>query len=94
MAQAHCQLPHLASLKSIDTLPQALMSDESKLPVEVRDVFVVPDYVSFLGPCMDVKFGRYSKCAWIQLKSKFQAVQPCADFPLGVKTTYRASRSG
>ena len=69
---------------------QALMSDESKLPVEVEDIFAVPDYVSLLEPCMDTRFGRYAKCAWTQLQWKFEAIQPCADFPLGVKTTYRA----
>ena len=82
---------HCATMDAYKKLiVQALMSDESKLPVEVKDVFVVPDYVSFLEPCMDAKFGRYSKCAWTQLQWKFQAVQPCTDFPLGVKTTYRA----
>ncbi len=39
---------------------------------------------------MDARFGRYAKSAWTQLQWKFQVVQPCADFPLGVKTTYRA----
>ena len=53
---------------------QALMSDESKLPVEVEDIFAVPDYVSLLEPCMDTRFGRYAKCAWTQLQWKFEAI--------------------
>ena len=58
-------------------------------PVKVVDIFVVPDYVSYLSPCMDNKFGRYCKTTWTQLQWKFECVEVCDDFPLGVKTSYR-----
>jgi hypothetical protein len=44
-------------------------------PVKVVDIFVVPDYVSYLSPCMDNKFGRYCKTTWTQLQWKFECVE-------------------
>ena len=39
---------------------------------------------------MDNKFGRYCKTTRTQLQWKFECVEVCDNFPLGVKTSYRA----
>jgi hypothetical protein len=57
---------------------------------KVVDIFVVPDYHAFLAPELDPKFNRYSKEAHTQLVFTFDAVGICANFPTGVRTSYRA----
>lgn len=42
-----------------------------------------------MEPFIDPKFERYCKNEWTQLQWTVDAVEPCADFPCGVKTTYR-----
>ena len=43
-----------------------------------------------MSHCIDSKFGRYAKDKWTQLQWRFQKVEKSDNFPLGVKTTYRA----
>ncbi len=82
---------HVATMSAYSKLiTEALQGDDSKLPVEVVDIFAVPDYATCLEPCMDKNLARYAKLAWTQLQWRFQQVEVCPDFPLGVKTTYRA----
>eukprot|EP01034_Spumella_vulgaris_P035770 gene35770-44106_t len=57
---------------------------------KVVDVFVVPDYTSFLLGGLDPEFGRYSKTEYTQLVFTCEAVGISVDFPLGCRTTYRA----
>jgi len=64
-------------------------SFDRSFPVEVEDIWIVPNYTKLLSPCMDKKFGRYAKGEWTQLQFIFQSVPVETDFPLGVKTTYR-----
>lgn len=65
----------------------------TKLPIIVKDVWVVPNYKLLVRPYMDKKFGRYAKTTkdknWTQLQFIFEAVDDITHFPLGVKTTYR-----
>lgn len=56
---------------------------------EVHDIFVVPDYESFVRPFIDPKFSRYAKGEWTQLQFTFESVPISNYFPLGVKTSYR-----
>lgn len=58
-------------------------------PVQMKDLWVIPDYAQVLKPCMDRSFQRYAKMEWTQLQFIFQAVPIDENFPLGVKTTYR-----
>jgi hypothetical protein len=60
-----------------------------ELFVLVHDLFVVPDYTSLLSSLIDGNFGRYAKGEWTHLQFEFVAVDVSADFPLGVKTTWR-----
>ena len=60
-----------------------------KYPIIVKDLWVIPDYDVVLKDCLDPKFNRYCRTEWTQLQFKFDAVAPCADFPLGVRTMYR-----
>jgi hypothetical protein len=66
------------------------------LPCEVKDVFTVPDYSSFITPHVDKKFGRYAKRSgendWSVLQFTMEKVTDEAEklfFPLGVKTHWR-----
>lgn len=65
----------------------------TKLPIFVKDIWVVPNYKLLVRPYMDKKFGRYAKTTkdknWTQLQFIFEAVDDITHFPLGVKTTYR-----
>ena len=83
---------HIATVDQYATcIKQALQPSESdSLPCEVVDTFVVPDYTSYIIPFLDNKFARYAKDKWTQLQWRFQSVDKSEDFPLGVKTTYRA----
>ena len=57
---------------------------------KVVDIFVVPDYIKWLKPCIDPELNRHVKTEFTQLQWKFEKVSVDANFPLGVRTTYRA----
>lgn len=61
-----------------------------KVKVWVVDLFAIPDYVRMLVGCIDPHLGHYAKEEWTQLQWIFERVEPSHDYPLGVKTTYRA----
>jgi hypothetical protein len=61
-----------------------------KYSAKIRDLFVVPDYISFFHGCLDKLFGNYCKKDGTQLQFVFEAIAVCGNFPLGVKTTYKA----
>jgi len=65
----------------------------TKIPIFVKDIWVVPNYKLLVKPYMYKKFGLYAKTTkdknWIQLQFIFEAVDNVAHFPLGIKTTYR-----
>ena len=83
---------HVDTVKQYaERIKQALQpSDSDALPCEVDDMFVIPDYTTYMSHCIDANFGRYAKDKWTQLQWRFQSVPKSDDFPLGVKTTYRA----
>ena len=56
---------------------------DTKLDIVIHDVKVVPDYTSFLEPCIDPKFERLHKTEFTQLQWRFEAVKSCDIFPLG-----------
>lgn len=60
------------------------------LRATVEDIYVMPDYQAFFSPCIDDKFGRYTKLIGTQHCFKFEAVNSSQYFPLGVKVSYRA----
>jgi hypothetical protein len=64
--------------------------NKENLPCSVHSIHVIPDYEAYLADCIDPDFGRYAKTQWTQLVWKFEAVDVCPAFPLGVKTTYRS----
>ena len=70
-------------------IEEALSGNDCQ-PLEVVDIFAIPDCFSYLKPCIDIKFGRYCKTKRTQLQWKFEQHAICDDFPLGVKTSYRA----
>lgn len=55
----------------------------TKLKALIHDVKVVPNYTSFIDPCIDSKFERLHKTEFTQLQWRFEAVKHCAMFPLG-----------
>ena len=81
---------HVATMTAYKKLIEEALGNNGSLPIEVIDIFAVPDYFSYLKPCIDIKFGRYCKTKWTQLQWKFEQHVVCDNFPLGVKTTYRA----
>lgn len=58
-------------------------------PVEVEDLFVIPNYKVVLGPHIDKKFSRWTKEEHTQLIWRVR-FQPNANTPLNVETHYRA----
>jgi hypothetical protein len=85
----HIRLAHLITMKHYESAVRKALGGNPNLPVDVIDLFAVPDYISYLHGHIDNKFGRYCKQEWTQLQFTFQKVELCSDFPLGVKTTYR-----
>jgi hypothetical protein len=65
----------------------------NKMKCNVHDIFIVPDYSTYISPCIDPKLGRYCKNVngndWNQLQFTFTSVNMSDSFPLGVKMTYR-----
>jgi hypothetical protein len=37
---------------------------ERKFKVFVEDVYIIPDYESWISPCIDKDFGRFAKEEW------------------------------
>jgi hypothetical protein len=66
---------------------------DSKIPLKVVDVMVVPDYVTFFENCIDSELACLHKELQTQHQWRFQAVEPSTFFPFGCKTTYRAYSS-
>jgi len=73
-----------------EIIENALNGNNQGKKCEVIDVFCIPDFESVISECMDSHFGRYAKLQWTQLQWRFQRVPISVNFPLGVKTTYRA----
>lgn len=66
------------------------------LPCKVVDLFVIPDYDTFIRPVIDPNFGRYAKRRgekdWSVLQFSFESVtddKALPFFPLGVQTKWR-----
>ncbi len=53
-------------------------------------IYMVPDYETWLAPCIDSRLGGLFKEEKTMLCHKFESVVPSQYFPLGVKWTYRA----
>ena len=68
---------------------KAFDGTDNKWKCEVEDVYVVADYKSFFKPCIDSKFGRWTKEEWTQLQVKCEAVILSDLFPNGVATSYK-----
>jgi hypothetical protein len=69
----------------------ALTTD--KTPCNVHDIFIVPDYASFINPYLDPNIGRYAKrykdTDRTQVQFEFVAVPVSDSFPLGCRMSYR-----
>ena len=78
---------HVATMSAYKKLIEEALSGNDCQPIEVVDIFAIPDYFSYLKPCIDIKFGRYCKTKWTQLQWKFEQHAICDDFPLGVKSS-------
>ena len=79
----------VSTISQYDTLATSATTSAS-LQSKMVDIYCVPDYSSFLHREIDVNFGRYSKTDLTQLQWIFEATAPCKNFPLGVKSFYRA----
>ena len=66
---------------------------QSKLNPSMVDVMVVPDFESWLEPCIDSKLSRMHKEIYTQHQWRFEAVTPDQHFPFGCKTMFRAYSS-
>jgi hypothetical protein len=58
---------------------------------QVYDIFVVPDYMLYLGDYIDKNFGCYAKEENTKHQFIFEAVDVSDEFPCGCRTTYRAT---
>lgn len=67
-----------------------VFSTNKQLPFELIDINVVPDYQDVFKGCIDVALEGYTKEKLTQLAFKFERVPRTKEFPLGVKTLYRA----
>lgn len=65
------------------------------MDVRIIEIFAVPDYTEYFSSqeCIDPFFERYSKQKNAQLQFIFENCKESENFPLGVKTTYRAYSS-
>jgi hypothetical protein len=61
--------------------------------VEVRDVYVIPNYDSFISPSIDSNLKNLHKNLGTQHQWRFQSVEKDVYFPFGCKTEYRAYSS-
>jgi hypothetical protein len=59
------------------------------LPCEVIDLFVIPDYSTYIKVALDPKFGGYARKGRTQHQFKMVKVERSTWFPFGVKTMYR-----
>jgi len=71
-------------------LYKCLKKKDSNDYVCVVDLIAIPDYKSFFEPCIDPKFERYCKEDQTQRQFIFEACDISDNFPLGVRTMYRA----
>lgn len=72
---------------------QQCFGGEGRLPFSCIDVFCVADYKSLLKPWIDTSFSTFAKEDDTQLAWKFEAVPRSDQFPIGVKTSYKAYAS-
>lgn len=63
-----------------------------RTPVEVVDIFVVPDYSAVFENCGG-DISNYAKADQTQLQFIFSAVPTCDHYPTGVKVNYRSYSS-
>ena len=57
---------------------------------ELIDVYLLPDYVSVIGECIDKDLSRLHKELHTKHQWRFEAVDVSEYFPFGCKSTYRA----
>jgi hypothetical protein len=81
---------HVITPQQYEKLAKSALYKDGR-PVDVKDVFCVPDFQSFIAnDCGDSEFGRWKMTKWAQLQFTVEWVGECGEFPLGVKTTYRS----
>jgi hypothetical protein len=61
--------------------------------VQVRDVYIIPDYDSFISPSIDKDLSNMHKSLTTQHQWRFQSVAKDVFFPFGCKTEFRAYSS-
>lgn len=66
---------------------EAFASSSTKAKVD--DIYVVPDYSSWIGAFVDPSLGLLHKELYTKLQWIFEYTEPSIYFPLGVKTIYR-----
>jgi hypothetical protein len=65
----------------------------SKLPFRQEDIMVLPNYKALFEPYLDQKLSTFTKEEDTQLAWWFRVTERSQEFPLGVKTMYRAYAS-
>jgi hypothetical protein len=63
-----------------------------KFCVLAQDIFAVPDYTRYFKQFTKIRraFKQYEEKVWSQLQFIIEATETCEEFPLGVRTFYRA----
>lgn len=84
--------PCLTREKHKDRIEKAFSKGTFKT-VEVKDVYVLPNYCHFIEDCIDKKISRLHKEYQTQHQWRFERVAVSNLFPSGCKTTYRAYAS-
>lgn len=81
---------HVITPQQYSTLAKAALYKDGR-PVDVKDVFCVPDFESLVvQDCADSTLGRWKLSQWAQLQWTVESVAVSAEFPLGVRTSYRS----
>ena len=62
--------------------------ESGSLKFDVKDVFLTPDYASWLEPHIDSKLSRWTKELFTQLQWSFTPTERSEHFPTGVKVMY------
>ena len=58
-----------------------------KKDVCIHQVFILPDYISWMKDCVDKHVVNFAKTSMTQLVFRFEPCEPCEQFPLGAKVT-------
>lgn len=79
---------HVVSPEDFEYFIRKVLKSD-KHPVEVFDLYVIPDYKTLLDPFVDEELEHYAKEDFTVLQFTFEAVDISDDFPMGCKVNFK-----